>query len=936
MMDNYNEEVKREIKDMSFDDDILLHYGIKRRSGRYPWGSGENPYQHEGSFTSRLNGIRQAHPEWSEKQIADSLNMTIAEVRNYKGIDTDKMRMVKIEQAEALRDKGLSIREAAKEMGVAASTYQSYLDPGRKARTMASMETYNYLKGQIEKHGMIDVGKDAHRLIGVSKVKFDQALEMLDIDGYNIYPISAPQINRPGQVNRMLVATKPETPYKDAYNYSEIKPVTELVSIDNGNSFKSRSLQPPTPVDPNRVSVKYREDGGGKSDGLILIRPSAADLSLGNSAYAQVRIQVGKDRYLKGMAAYGDEKDFPEGVDLIFNTNKSNTTSARDAMKKTEPLTNGNVNPFGSYIDPIKGQYTYTDPSTGTEKLSPINKTNDEGAWHEWNRELSSQFLAKQNVPLINRQIKVALDRKESELREIQNLTNPTVKKKLLADYANKTDADAVNLQAAGLPNAKYQVILPVNSLKDNEVYAPNYTDGTQLALVRFPHAGTFEIPVVTVNNSNREGNRLIGKQAADAIGINSNVAQQLSGADFDGDSVLVIPNTSRTKISARKPLPGLQDFDPQINYAGTPKLDKNGNPQTDSEGNIKYSHPIMSPKNKQKQMGIASNLITDMTVQGATDPELERAVKHSMVVIDAEKHKLDYRRSERENNIQELKNKYQPKAEGGKAGGGAATILSRAKSEQRVPSRYETTPDPKTGRKQYVETPKTYTDKDGNEKERTIKSTRMYETEDARTLLSSNPDVKEVIYADYANALKALGNTARKDYVNTTENRRSPNAAETYKNEVDSLEQKLLKSKMNTPKERQAHTIANGRVKAIIAADSDNLYDDSDARKKLNQQQLEQARAEVGAKRTPINITPNEWDAIQANAISKTKLSEILKYADMDQVTAYSMPRSSKALTTGQLNRARNMKNNGYTNADIASAFGVSVSTLVKLLEGE
>ena len=30
--------------------DILMHYGTPRHSGRYPWGSGENPYQRNGDF----------------------------------------------------------------------------------------------------------------------------------------------------------------------------------------------------------------------------------------------------------------------------------------------------------------------------------------------------------------------------------------------------------------------------------------------------------------------------------------------------------------------------------------------------------------------------------------------------------------------------------------------------------------------------------------------------------------------------------------------------------------------------------------------------------------------------------------------------------------------------------------------------------------------
>ena len=55
-------------------------------------------------------------------------------------------------------------------------------------------------------------------------------------------------------------------------------------------------------------------------DGVIEIRSGVDDLSLGDSHYAQVRILVDGNTYLKGMAVYSD--DLPDGVDVMFNTNK--------------------------------------------------------------------------------------------------------------------------------------------------------------------------------------------------------------------------------------------------------------------------------------------------------------------------------------------------------------------------------------------------------------------------------------------------------------------------------------------------------------------------------------------------------------------------------------------------------------------------------------
>jgi hypothetical protein len=146
---------------------------------------------------------------------------------------------------------------------------------------------------------------------------------------------------------------------------------------------------------------------------------------------------------------------------------------------------------------------------------------------------------------------------------------------------------------------------------------------------VRYPHGGTFEMPELTVNNQNREARSILSDKvkghARDAVGINSKVAARLSGADFDGDTVLVIPNDRRS-VKTSAPLKELKDFDPQKRYPGYEGM------------------KVMS--DKQKQMGDVSNLITDMTILGANPAEIARAVKHSMVVIDAEKHKLNYKQS--------------------------------------------------------------------------------------------------------------------------------------------------------------------------------------------------------------------------------------------------------------------------------------------------
>src|SRR6185295_8243102 len=111
-------------------------------------------------------------------------------------------------------------------------------------------------------------------------------------------------------------------------------------------------------------------------------------------------------------------------------------------------------------------------------------------------------------------------------------------------------------LKAAALPRQSTKVLLPVPSMKENEIYIPSLNNGDRVALVRFPHAGPFEIPQLTVNNRNREARSLLGTDAVDTVGVHHKVAERLSGADFDGDTVLVIPNHSGLVKSAA-PLEG-------------------------------------------------------------------------------------------------------------------------------------------------------------------------------------------------------------------------------------------------------------------------------------------------------------------------------------------------------------------------------------------
>ena len=914
-------------------EDILMHYGMPKRSGRYPWGSGENPYQHSGDFLSRIEQLKKEG--WSEtpENIMKEFGLTTTQYRTEKRLATHERRMLDVARAKSLKEDGLGYTEIGREMGMSESTIRSLLNQHSESRMNAAKKTADFLREQINTKGMIDVGAEVERELGVSREKLNEALHILELEGYPVYKGGIPQATNPGkQINQMVICP-PGTEHSEIYNYENVHSLSEYVSHDDGETFDKFVY--PKSMDSSRLKIRYAEEGGIDKDGVVEIRRGVDDLSLGESHYAQVRILVDGNKYIKGMAVYSD--DMPDGVDVIFNTNKSKSVDKMDVLKniKDDP-----ENPFGSLIKP-GGQSYYIDEN-GERQLSLINKRSEQGDWDEWKDALPSQFLSKQSLSLAKKQLNLAASDKMAEFDEICSLTNPTIKKHLLSKFADECDSAAVHLQAAALPGQKYHVIIPVNSLSDTEVYAPNYENGTKLALIRYPHGGTFEIPILTVNNKNVAAKNLIGSDAIDGIGINSKVAARLSGADFDGDTVMCIPTHDKygkVKIASTPPLKGLEGFDPKMAYPERPGM--------------KYM------KNTGTQMGIISNLITDMTLKGASQDELARAVRHSMVVIDAEKHKLDYKQSEIDNGIASLKKKYQRYVDedGNIHEGGASTLISRAKSEVSVDKRQGTPLVNLKGKRWYDSSKpegaliyKTaddveYTVNKVNKRTGEVTtvtrrkkqpSTRMAETDDPYTLISDANTPMERAYAEYASKMKALANKARKEMMTAGKINYSSTANQIYKKEVASLLSKLNLSRLNAPKEREAQRRANAEVLAKIRSNPNMKPGDV---KKLRQQALTKYRLQVGSisrRKRNIDITDNEWNAIQSGAVSESILKKILDNTDVDKLRQRATPKNTSTLSSAKINRIKSLSNSNYTVGEIAKILGVSPSTVSKYLKGK
>lgn len=912
--------------------DELYHYGTPQMydndphgSGRYRQGTGKNPGQHPDDFLARVAELTKKY-NGNEKEVANALGMSTTELRKQKSLAKEARRAADIKRVRDMHEHGVSGNQISKITGIPEPTVRNYLKDYALEKATLTQAVADKLEKELEHKKYIDIGKGSEVYMGVSANRMETAVQKLQDKGYYVDKIYVEQAGNPGKYTTVKILGKPGTEKRDIFKeLDQIKHPGDNFTSDNGKTWKT--LEPPTSLDSSRIKIRYAEEGGVDKDGVIEIRRGVADLSLGDSRYAQVRIAVDGTHYLKGMAMYSNS--MPEGVDVIFNTNKPKGTpmmsSNKDDPQVLKPLKKDPDNPFGALIKENKydpdgnlltgsGQYHYIDKD-GKEKLSPINKVKEEGEWDEWSKSLSAQFLSKQTYGLAKQQLDVTFKNKKAEYQEISSITNPIIKKELLDEFANQCDKDSVHLKAAALPRQAYKVILPMTKINEHEIYAPTYKDGEEVALIRYPHGGTFEIPLLRVNNKNVQAKSLINN-APDAVGINAKVAERLSGADFDGDTVLVIP-TKNNKIKSTAPLEGLKDFNPSAEYPGYPGMKP------------------MTKRYQQIQMGIVSNLITDMTLQGADQAELARAVRHSMVVIDAVKHGLDYRLSYKQNAIEALKKKYQYDPEKDKNPGGPHTLISKAKNEVDIPERRQNYHiNPSTGEKEWTNTNRTFLDyKTGKIRQATMKSTQMAETNDARTLISKSNTRMENLYASYANNLKALANQARKDYMAEKTYKRDPSATKAYSDEVSSLKDKLMIAKANLPKERQAQLLANSIYKQKVK----DFDLEKDELKKAKTQALAEARARTGAiKRSDrvINITDREWEAIQAHAISNNTLKEIIDNTDLDSLKQRAMPRN-RTVPPAKVSLIKSLAKN-HTQAEIAEMVGVSTSTVSKVIAGK
>lgn len=982
---------------MNFD---IYHTGVAhdenppgRGSGRFPYGSGENPGQHQKGFVPTYEKYKR--DGMTDKEIAQVMlgvkytrkdgtpvYYTGAELKAKLALEKKRVREAKVEEARRLYiECDGNVSEVGRKMGINESTVRNLLDDKISANQAKYLGAADMLRRRIAESeiGAVDISAYSEKYAGITAHTKDIAVAMLKEEGYTTMWIQVPQADGKKSTRMEILVRPPKDGETEKDVYREIMnnryKVASIVDFSNDGGATWWTPEFPESVSSSRVMARYKEDGGSLRDGVIQIRPGVEDLDLGGALYAQCRIAVDGTHYMKGMTMYGDPADFPDGIDIIYNTNKKRGTPLIDPTAEYTPTKDGGTwsgsevlkrmkidnntmevdqdNPFGALMKAPKevdgvimagGQSHYVG-ADGKEHLSAINKLREEGDWDSWSRNVASQMLSKQEIGTIRGQIDLTIADKQLEFEQINSLTNPVLRRKMLLDLADQCDASAADLSVRGFKNQSFKVLLPIPSASDKEIYAPNLDNGEIVALVRYPHGGVNEIPILRVNNKIPEALKVM-KNAKDAVGINATVAAQLSGADYDGDTALVIPiKSTGLKIKSTEPFADLVNFDPKM-Y----KLPDDA--------------PQVKNETKQLEMGKVTNLITDMSLNDSVTPEeIVRATRHSMVVIDSEKHHLDYKQSYKDNDIEELKYKYQGTTKTGKPAG-ASTIISRAGAETYINERteitatYKMTPseleDWKAGKKVYRETgntkmkmikdPEQMTPEElerynagkkvfrKTNEPKQIKIQTMYTVDDAYDLVRDPNNKVEMEYAKYANSMKSMAQNARKEARAIETPHVSKAAKEVYAVEADSLKKKAESVELNKPRERKAQLLANAMYDEKLSA---NPEMDTEHRQRLRAQCMQKARTMTGSKKPDIIFTDREWEAIQSNAISSTTMEKLFMACNQDKLKKLATPKSSNALTPAQIAYIKALKNNpnaNYTNKEIADAVGVSVSSVINV----
>ena len=139
-----NQSITTAIDILNDDPNAAEHYGTPRHSGRYPWGSGDNPYQHAGNFYKTVRDLKKSG--MSEKDIAKSYDLSTRQLRAKLANSKIVIQREQTAQLRKLVEKGYSVNAAAKRVGVTEPTARNLLKGQGDRRIVMQQATANMIK----------------------------------------------------------------------------------------------------------------------------------------------------------------------------------------------------------------------------------------------------------------------------------------------------------------------------------------------------------------------------------------------------------------------------------------------------------------------------------------------------------------------------------------------------------------------------------------------------------------------------------------------------------------------------------------------------------------------------------------------------------------------------------------------------------------------
>ena len=124
--------------------DELFHIGTPRHSGRYPWGSGDNPYQRNASFLAQIDDLKKKG--LTEAEIAKGFGISTAKLRAAKSIAKNEKRKADEAQALQLKEKGYSNVAIGERMGIGESQVRNLLNPSNQVKSDILFSTSDMLR----------------------------------------------------------------------------------------------------------------------------------------------------------------------------------------------------------------------------------------------------------------------------------------------------------------------------------------------------------------------------------------------------------------------------------------------------------------------------------------------------------------------------------------------------------------------------------------------------------------------------------------------------------------------------------------------------------------------------------------------------------------------------------------------------------------------